>query len=251
MVSIFHAFPRVHGGFPQGEGPEQPIQGAGGNLIGVTVEGGSLRGDCGSHGENGCGTVYLLNSQGNRKALFDFPYDPQSGNYPYGTYPIGPLVQGRDSQFYGVTQGGPAHFGFGTIFKVNASGELQTLHVFCQQPLCADGAVPYGSLIRGTDGFFYGTTNGAGSGAAVVYRWVRPALLRFLLLCRCIASAWSARRQSLAGLRRKLLRIGQLGGTHGRWNFSCHAVRPVHQFLRFRGPSSRWRLPDGLSYPGR
>jgi len=104
--------------------------------------------------------------------LFNFPYDPQSSidHYPYGAYPFGTVVQGRDSQFYGVTQGGTRHQGFGTIFKVNASGQLQTLHVFCQQTGCVDGAAPHGSLIRGTDGFFYGTTFGKATGGAVIYR---------------------------------------------------------------------------------
>ena len=142
-------------------------------MIGVTNVGGNVGGDCASNfGSNlGCGTVYLLNSEGNRKGLFDFPYDPQSHDYyPYGAYPIGTLVQGRDSQFYGVTQGGTRHKGFGTIFKVNGSGQLQTLHVFCQEPDCADGSFPQGSLIRGTDGFFYGATIGRSRGGAVIYR---------------------------------------------------------------------------------
>lgn len=174
VITIFHTFPKTQNGhYPQGIDPRQPIEGAGENLIGITNVGGNVGGDCASDfGSNlGCGTVYLLNSNGKRKGLFDFPYDPQSGNYyPYGAYPFGTLVQGRDSQFYGVTQGGTRHKGFGTIFKVNASGQLRTLHVFCQQTGCTDGAAPHGSLIRGTDGYFYGTTIGKATGGAVIYR---------------------------------------------------------------------------------
>src|SRR5664279_1334283 len=127
VITIFHTFPRPqHGHYPQGADLRQLSGGAGGNLIGVTNVGGNVGGDCSSdNGSNlGCGTLYLLNSAGQRKGLFNFPYDPQSGinHYPFGAYPLGPLVQGRDSQFYGVTQGGTRHTGFGTIFRVNASG---------------------------------------------------------------------------------------------------------------------------------
>ena len=41
-VSVIHRFPLVNGQYPQGWDPLQPIQGAGGNLIGVTRVGGTV-----------------------------------------------------------------------------------------------------------------------------------------------------------------------------------------------------------------
>ena len=57
--------------------------------------------------------------------------------------------------------------GYGTIFEVTPDGALTPLHVFCAQT-CADGAVPYASLIQANNGDLYGTTlqGGKRSGSA-------------------------------------------------------------------------------------
>jgi len=44
------------------------------------------------------------------------------------------------------------------VFRITPDGALTTLHVFCSQTACADGAQPLGALIEGSDGNFYGTT---------------------------------------------------------------------------------------------
>jgi uncharacterized repeat protein (TIGR03803 family) len=48
--------------------------------------------------------------------------------------------------------GGPN--GYGTVFKMTASGSTTTLYSFSY----SDGQYPYGKLVQGTDGDFYGTT---------------------------------------------------------------------------------------------
>jgi uncharacterized repeat protein (TIGR03803 family) len=53
--------------------------------------------------------------------------------------------------------------GKGTVFKITRSGVLTTLYSFCAQSSCADGANPYGSLVQGADGNFYGTTAQGGT----------------------------------------------------------------------------------------
>jgi uncharacterized repeat protein (TIGR03803 family) len=51
----------------------------------------------------------------------------------------------------------------GTVFKITPGGALTTLYSFCSQPNCTDGANPFGGLVTGADGNFYGTTDAGGS----------------------------------------------------------------------------------------
>jgi uncharacterized repeat protein (TIGR03803 family) len=81
---------------------------------------------------------------------------------PDGETPAAPLVQGADGFLYGVAAHGGDFTvlppdGGGTVFRVDASGSLTTLHTF-RGP---EGAIP-NSLIQGRDGFFYGTTTYGG-----------------------------------------------------------------------------------------
>jgi len=83
-------------------------------------------------------------------------------NYTNGANPyFMSLVQGTDGNLYGTTEGGGAN-GAGTVFKVTPTGELTTLYSFCAKTNCADGSVPFGGLVLGTDGNFYGTTSEGG-----------------------------------------------------------------------------------------
>src|ERR1043166_4930767 len=72
-----------------------------------------------------------------------------------GQSPEAALVQGSDGNFYGTTVLGGAHLK-GTVFKIDATGSLTTLHSFSGSP--GDGAIPFAGLVQGTDGNFYGTT---------------------------------------------------------------------------------------------
>src|SRR5580658_1600476 len=84
-----------------------------------------------------------------------------------GDEPIGPLVQGLNGDFYGVTAAGGAYNG-GTVFKMTSTGRLKTLYNFTGG---ADGAGPESGLLLATDGDFYGTTNTGGeNGKGVVFK---------------------------------------------------------------------------------
>src|SRR5688500_2460999 len=78
-----------------------------------------------------------------------------------GFLPMGSLVEGEDGVFYGVTAHGGTRGG-GTIYKVSSAGVHTTLFNFGQSPDSADGEGPYGTLIRGADGAFYGVTRSCG-----------------------------------------------------------------------------------------
>ncbi len=79
------------------------------------------------------------------------------------------VTRGSDGNFYGTTSGGGAYcpHGCGTVFEMTPGGNLTTLYSFCPDyPYsCADGLDPYGALVQGPDGNFYGTTSSGGTGA--------------------------------------------------------------------------------------
>jgi uncharacterized repeat protein (TIGR03803 family) len=79
-----------------------------------------------------------------------------------GSNPIASLIQGTDGNFYGTAAEGGAN-GHGTVFQLTSGGTLTTLYSFCSLASCADGSVPEGALVQGTDGNFYGTTQIAGA----------------------------------------------------------------------------------------
>jgi uncharacterized repeat protein (TIGR03803 family) len=50
--------------------------------------------------------------------------------------------------------------GYGTVFKISTNGALTTLYSFTGGN---DGAYPDAGLVQGSDGYFYGTTDGGGT----------------------------------------------------------------------------------------
>jgi len=84
-----------------------------------------------------------------------------------GRSPEATLVQGSDGNFYGTTALGRTH-SKGTVFNIDATGSLTTLHSFAGSP--GDGALPFAGLVQGSDGKFYGTTAlGGAHGAGTVF----------------------------------------------------------------------------------
>lgn len=139
-----------------GKDPVGLVQGTDGNFYGMTYEGG-VTGDL--------GTFFKMTPAGALLTLYSFC--SQSGCTD-GSYPAG-IIQGTDSNFYGVTASGGAN-SEGTVFKITTVGALTTLYSFCAQggSSCTDGEEPSAALVQGTNGYFYGTTayggaNGYGS----------------------------------------------------------------------------------------
>jgi uncharacterized repeat protein (TIGR03803 family) len=88
-------------------------------------------------------------------------------DYTNGSNPADSLVQGVDGNLYGSTVGGGVGIdgdGWGTIFKVTATGNLTTLYNFCGST-CPDGSGPVAGLTLGADGNFYGSTEYGGGGS--------------------------------------------------------------------------------------
>jgi len=69
------------------------------------------------------------------------------------------LLQASDGNFYGITtQNGS--YGNGAIVRITPAGLETVVYSFGNG---ADGQNPLGSLIQGSDGNFYGTTNVGGA----------------------------------------------------------------------------------------
>jgi uncharacterized repeat protein (TIGR03803 family) len=122
------------------------VEGSDGNFYGMTGFGGA----------NGWGTVYQLTPSGGFTLLHSFARVAGDGMYGFGS-----LVQGSDGNFYGMTgEGGSDPGEQGTVFKITPSGNFTLLHSFSGGT--GDGSGPYGSLIEGSDGNFYGMTEYGG-----------------------------------------------------------------------------------------
>jgi uncharacterized repeat protein (TIGR03803 family) len=136
------------------------VQGSDGNFYGTT-----------SSGEAGAGpgTIFKITPGGALTTLYTFC--SQTGCVD-GYFSTAGLVQGSDGNFYGTTHAGGANGAYyGTVFKVTSGGTLTTLYSFCSLSGCTDGENPAEALVEGSDGNFYGTTEGGGaSNAGTVFK---------------------------------------------------------------------------------
>jgi uncharacterized repeat protein (TIGR03803 family) len=74
---------------------------------------------------------------------------------PDGAIPYSTLIMDKAGNLYGTTSGG-------TVFKLDASGNVTVLHRFTGSP--GDGASPFAGLIMDKAGNLYGTTAAGGAG---------------------------------------------------------------------------------------
>jgi uncharacterized repeat protein (TIGR03803 family) len=159
--TVLHSFAGTGG---DGANPVAPlIRDAAGNLYGTTEYGGLFGEACGG---NGCGIVFKIDPTGKETVLYRFTGIPQSD----GMNPLQGLVRDSKGNLYGTTsQGGIYSSGssFGTVFKIDPSGEETLLHSFNPfTPPYNDGAYPMGgALLRDSAGNLYGTTYLYGSGS--------------------------------------------------------------------------------------
>lgn len=135
------------GGGVDGQGPVAGmIQGTDGNFYGTTYAGGTL----------GFGVVFMITPTGSETVVWNF------GAGADGRNPFGGLIQGSDGDYYGTTYNGGSN-GLGTVFKVSTAGVESVLWNFGSG---VDGQQPYGNLVLGADGNFYGVTESGGTQGA-------------------------------------------------------------------------------------
>jgi len=178
-------------------------QGSDGNFYGTTIDGGA----------NGGGNFFKITPKGKLTSLYDFC---SQANCNDGQYPDTTLVEGTDGSFYGTTQSGGTNGGYGTVFKISRKGKLSVLHSFD----ASDGAAPYGSLVPGAGGAFYGTANvGGANGGGTVFK-ITPKGKLTTLYNFCAKSSCSDGQYPVGGLIRGS--DGNIyGTTHAGGDASC------------------------------
>ena len=133
------------GGTTDGSHPQGSLViGSDGNFYGTTPTGGA----------HNYGTVFKITPTGAETVLHSFSGGPADGQGPQGS-----LTLGSDGNFYGTTDFGGSH-GYGTVFKITPNGNESVLYSFGGGT--ADGANPFGNLVQGSDGNFYGMTQAGG-----------------------------------------------------------------------------------------
>jgi uncharacterized repeat protein (TIGR03803 family) len=116
-----------------------------GNYYGMTFTGGT----------SDAGVIYRVSPSGQFSTVYSFCATKPCTN----VNPVATLMQSASGSQYGTSYDG---YLAGAIFEFRNGVGVKTLYYFCQLAGCADGSYPSGTLVRGTDGNFYGTTTSGG-----------------------------------------------------------------------------------------
>jgi uncharacterized repeat protein (TIGR03803 family) len=150
----------IQGGCPDGSSPQSAmIQASDGNYYGTTESGGAYPGG---------GSIFQMTPNGSLSVFHSFSGDGEIAGSNDGFYPVAGPIEGSDGNLYGTTNLGGT-YSRGAVYRISLSGEETVLHSFggADNGLSGngDGAQPLASLLQGSDGNFYGTTEQGGAHA--------------------------------------------------------------------------------------
>jgi uncharacterized repeat protein (TIGR03803 family) len=117
-------------------------------------------------GQYAAGTIFRLDERGGftllRSLLETNGYDQFDGGRPLGS-----LTQGQDGNLYGLAPKGGS-LEMGTFFRITPEGDFTVLYAFEGGEF---GGSPWGSLVLGPNGHFYGLTESGGfTGSGLIFR---------------------------------------------------------------------------------
>jgi uncharacterized repeat protein (TIGR03803 family) len=142
--STLHKF-CVQPGCPDGDWPRLGvIEGTDGNFYGTTALGPGRSYDGSVFKLTPAGTLTNLDIVDAPTGLIEGPHGDLYGSDAEGGY--------QNYQYCGN------HNGCGTLYKTTSSNLFSTIHTFCIQSNCEDGAEPSAPLLTGADGNLYGVT---------------------------------------------------------------------------------------------
>src|ERR1700691_330947 len=104
------------------------------------------------------GTVFQITSTASFKTIYNF------GGTTTGSLPWATPIQAKDGDLYGGTSIGGSD-NDGVIYAISTAGKLDDFLKFTG----GNGIYPFGKLVQGTDGNFYGTTGEVESGDGTVF----------------------------------------------------------------------------------
>jgi uncharacterized repeat protein (TIGR03803 family) len=172
-------------GDDDGKFPDGPlVEGSDGAFYGTTLNGG--RGGCDT--QQGCGTVFRIDADGAKTTLHEFSISTGQtfnlngrliGARIDGFTPSNQLILGGDGFLYGTTRNGGIGETSrkGTIFRISAETEKETLFSFAKTP--NEPGYPFGGISMASDGSFYGTVRDNNGFRQVENRQGSGSLFRF------------------------------------------------------------------------
>ena len=123
-----------------------------GNLYGITSGGGAY----------GSGTVFKIDVLGNFSVFHNFTYAEDASS-------LNGIIDDSEGNLYGTTQRAGT-YGIGSVFKLDTSNNFSILHSFSYY-VNLDGADPFASVTRDSEGNLFGTTTSGGMfGSGTVFK---------------------------------------------------------------------------------
>jgi uncharacterized repeat protein (TIGR03803 family) len=180
--------------------------------------------------------------------LHNFCSETQGTRCLDGKTPVSRLVD-VNGELYGTASAGGLRL-LGTLFRVSTSGSFTTLHTFCQEKQCPDGARPGNYLARGPLGAVYGvTTSGGVADGGIIFRFSErggfSAVHKFCSEARCADGEQPV--SVLFDGKGNLIGTAAAGGSHGGGTaFTIDSGGKFHVLYNF---CSKAGCTDGAS-PG-